>query len=94
MKKVVYNVSYGGFGLSDKAISWLIERGKTKEWCEEVEYNDLYRSDPFLVECIETLGFDAESKYANLEIATIEDNTYSIVETDGVEEVLTPNEIN
>lgn len=91
--KIAYNNCFGGFKLSKAAIQWLIARGKTREWCNSCEYFYNLRHDPLLIECIETLGPNAEGKWSVLAIAKIEGNTFTIVEQGGVGSVITPNDI-
>lgn len=101
--KVVYNTAVcGGIALSEKAVAWLKERG----FKEQVEPNVLYcyldympqltRHDPLLVECVETLGDDANGiggewvkTKVDLHVATIVGNYYYIDDHDGAgEEVI------
>ena len=63
MNKVVYSSDYM-FELSNKAIEWLNSHGKTKDWCYEAAVNYAFRTDPILIECIETLGIEADTKEA------------------------------
>lgn len=78
--KLVINSCYGGFGLSDKALQML---------GIEDEY-DLERNDPKLVEVVETLGEEANSEFAELEVVELPEDTtdYSIEEYDGSETVI------
>lgn len=91
MIKVVYNKSYGGFGLSEKADAWLQARGffykKINGHFEEVD--EIPRHHPLLVECVETLGKEANGQYANLQITEVS-GKYFIDEYDGKEKVITP----
>lgn len=93
MHKIAYNKSDCYFSLSEEAINWLVERGKTREWCLEAEVVNKHRSDPLLIECIETLGPNAEGKWSVLAIAKIEGNIFTIIEQGGMESVITPNDI-
>lgn len=92
MNKVVYSDSYI-FELSDKAIEWLVAHGKTEEWCREVEQNYAFRKDPILIECVETLGADADTRSSDLRIAKIDGDTYAIFDNGKSEYVLTPNDV-
>ncbi len=87
--KVVYNAAVsGGLHLSEKAMDWLKERG--------IQFHeDLPRHLPLLVDCIETLGEEAngsESGWrskAELQVATITGRYYYIDDHDGAgEEVI------
>lgn len=76
--KIVINNCYGGFGLSPKALSILEV---------ESEYS-LERTNPALIECVETLGVEANGSYADLKIVEIPDDIdYIIEEYDGIEHV-------
>lgn len=61
--KVVINVCFGGFGLSEEAHDmYIVESGK----------NEITnRSDPILIDIVERLGTKANDKYAELEIIDI-----------------------
>ena len=75
--KIVFNIAYGGFGLSDKALSMLgIE-----------DEDDLERTDPELVKVVETLGKEANGRCAKLLVFDMPENTtdYVIDEYDGAE---------
>ena len=87
MYKIVYNDCYGGFGLSKKAIMWLEE--KYPDFFD----NKCCRHDPRLIECIETLGKDANASYANLKIEEINGKIYRIEEYDGKETILEPEDL-
>ena len=92
MTKVVYNKSYGGFSLSEKAEKWLEDRGiflRIKDGYFE-EMNHIDRHNPILVECVETLGDEANGKFASLAITEVKDKYY-IEEYDGKETVVTPD---
>lgn len=78
MAKVVYNRKFGGFGLSRKAQDWLRARGVEN-------YQEIPRHDPRLVQCVETLGEQANDESAKLAVA--ESGSYWIDEHDGFETV-------
>ena len=87
--KVVYNACYGGFSLSDAAITryWEIKGGvPTPNW-----YNrDIPRDDPALVQVVEELGDNADGSFANLTIDNIPSGArWRIDEYDGFETVRT-----
>ena len=89
MHKVVINVSYGGFDLSEEAYKLLAAR-KGVEQIRDIELID--RHDPDLVAVVEELGCQrASGDFATLYIEEIEGNQYNINEYDGSETVITPN---
>lgn len=80
--KIVINICYGGFGLSDEALTaYSLLVG------EPIEYElDIGRSDPNLVKVIEELGDKANGRYAKLKIVEIPgDVEWTIEEYDGME---------
>lgn len=86
MHKVVINTCFGGFSLSDKAEKWLSEKGLKFDWSRGIE-----RHNPLLVECVETLGKEANGSCARLAVEIIDSNMYRIDEYDGQESVITPD---
>ncbi len=104
--KVVINVCFGGFHLSDAACARLIElgaryvRAATFEETTEsvfghkylVEAYSIPRHDPLLIQVVEELGKEASGDFSALEVVTIDGNQYSIRENDGAESVYTPKE--
>ena len=104
--KVVINVCFGGFHLSDAACARLIELGaryvraatpaETAESIFEHKYlvadDEIPRHDPLLIQVVEELGSEAASgDYSELQVVTIEGNQYRIGEHDGAESVYTPS---
>tara|TARA_R110000751_G_C13444580_1_gene443361 strand:- start:132 stop:440 length:309 start_codon:yes stop_codon:yes gene_type:complete len=90
--KIIYNNSYGGFGLSDLAKAALLRAGCT----EEEVYNFLYESrhDPRLVHVVETMGPDLVSgPCSRLCVATIPGTKYWVTEYDGMESIDTPDTV-
>lgn len=87
MHKIVINNCYGGFGLSETAQKWL------KDHYGIDDSDELQRHDPRLVECVETLGDEANERCANLIICTIDSNRYRIDEYDGFEFIEVPDSI-
>ena len=80
MRKIVINACFGGFGLSEKAVSILGE-GYAYEW-------DIQRDDPELVRVVEALGEEANGECAQLKVVEIpEDVAWEIKEYDGNEHV-------
>jgi len=76
--ELVINNCFGGFGLSKKAHAWL---GTP---------NTPDRDDPRLVECVRTLGEEANGPDAELDIIEIPDDAtdWEIEEYDGAESVI------
>lgn len=87
--KVVYNNSYGGFMLSDKAIKWLQDTYKLTT----DEIDKLPRHDERLVKCVENLGKTASQKWSKISITEIKGNKYYIKEYDGYETIVEPKDI-
>ena len=89
MTKVVINICYGGFGLSETAWERYVELGGKAE----SEY-DVARTDPILVQVVEELGEKANGMYANLFVEELASGTrYRIQEYDGSESIETENDI-
>lgn len=84
MHKVVINSCYGGFWLSNKAQKWLQEHYNISD------FEELPRHDPRLIECVETLGSEANVQFSELTIVKIPGNKYKIEEYDGLESIITP----
>lgn len=91
MTKIAYNACYGGFGLSDEAMTRYTElTGEdTTNWCR----SDFTRHDPALIQVIEELGEAADGFCAKLRIEEIDGKKYRIDEYDGYESVEQPNDI-
>ena len=80
MRKIVINACFGGFELSEKAVS-LLGEGYAYEW-------DIQRDDPELVRVVEALGEEANGECAQLKVVEIpEDVAWEIKEYDGNEYV-------
>ena len=90
--KLVRNADYGGFYLSRKAEQWLAKRGIYNKYPGIENLYNLPRHEPLLVECVETLGTEAasEPRIAKLEVVIINSPRYYIVDYDGCETVITP----
>lgn len=97
--KVVFNAAVcGGLHLSEKALNWLRERGvdfEVESTRDFGPYVDIPRHNKLLVECIETLGEEAngpENRWtpeAEIRVATIAGRYYYIDSHDGAgEEVI------
>jgi hypothetical protein len=85
MQKVVINVCYGGFGLSEDVMSRYNDlTSKNVEYRWEIE-----RDDPVLIQVIEEVGLEsAGSAYAELKIVEVPDGVkWHIYEYDGMEHV-------
>lgn len=94
MIKVIYNASYGGFCLSQKAINFLKSKGLNVDEYGFINNNfAISRHNAILVECIEIFGPSACSEYSVLKIKKVK-NLYRITEYDGYETVETPESIN
>lgn len=108
MKKVVYNTCHGGFSMSKLATMWLAAKGVdeaveflassesdgTNTWQHYCFYPaSLERHAAVLVECVETLGRDANGDMSNLEIKEVPGDLYRIEEYDGYESVICPEDI-
>lgn len=90
--KIVKNVCYGCYGLSEKALLRLVEiTGKDYIQCQE-EYdlcpNDETRAAPELVQVVEELGNDASDEFAALIVVEIpNDVEWYISDYDGLETI-------
>lgn len=84
--KVIYNACFGGFGLSDKALSLGRQLSGDPNWGDSVA-----RHDPTLVSVVEQLGKEASGNYAALQIAEVS-GPYRIDEYDGAESVTEPSD--
>ena len=82
--KVVINSCYGGFGLSNKALDMYKQLSNKSE----VYAYELDRTDPILIQVVETLGAEADGCYAKLRIIEIPDGIeWEISDYDGMESV-------
>lgn len=86
MHKVVINTCFGIFSLSREAEDWLNINYNIKP----SDYFDLTRHDPRLIECVETLGSEANGPFSELTVVKIPGNKYKIEEHDGLESIITP----
>jgi hypothetical protein len=84
--KIVYNNCFGGFSLSEDAISLLESKGYVGGYYKEIE-----RHNPLLVEVVEELGELCNGMFSELKIHETEEDKYFIFEYDGLETVYTPN---
>lgn len=89
MMQVVYNNQFGGFGLSDEALSLLSERKGVK--LDEYLASELPRHDPDLIKVVSELGSQANTNTSSLTIRGLSSPYYKIVEVDGREKVIEPD---
>lgn len=91
--KVVYSHGFGGFDLTDEAITYIedycISHNIPFPWIEDINLH-IPRHHPALVECVEILGEKAGER---LDIIEIDEDRYWIREYDGDEIIYTPNTI-
>jgi hypothetical protein len=95
MYKVVVNGDYGGWGLSKKAIDWLVKHG-SKHLRFSPQGRGFWegsRHDPLLVERVETLGKAASGELSKIIVVEIATPLYRVDEYDGFETVETPEDI-
>lgn len=97
MNKIVINIycsdEFSKFGLSTKAVDWLIDHGIRSKYPKIRNLNYLPRHEPLLVECVETLGKAASSAYCLLRVVEINDDSYLICMDDGYETVITSKDL-
>jgi hypothetical protein len=109
MAKIVYNVCYGGFSLSDEAVEMYLKlqglnytKVQTRfgyylfqvEGDPDFYSRDIKRHDPILVKVVELLGDKANGACAKLALEEVADGTpYRISEYDGMESVETLGDI-
>lgn len=81
-RKVVINVCYGGFGLSDKGVE-ILAKQKGKDTINEYE---LARDDPLLVELVEKYDQESWGPHSELKVIEIPNHiNWHIAEYDGKE---------
>ena len=83
--KVVVNRCCGGFGLSKEAYEYL-----GLVWDNYgYKYSDYNaRTDKKLIECVETLGYKANGRFADLEVVEIPDDVEWYIDNyDGIETI-------
>ena len=85
--KIVINVRFGGFGLSEKAYKYLGLKWDGYGYAYS-HNDDEERTDIKLVECVEKLGEEASGELAKLKVVEIPDGIdWYIHDYDGVEEI-------
>lgn len=88
--KVVINRCFGGFSLSEKAYEYLGIPWDGYGYALGRDAHNLVkdRTNPKLVECVETLGAEANGWAADLKVVTIPDDVeWYISDYDGLETV-------
>lgn len=85
--EILYNMCFGGFGVSKKALDLFNERsGMDVKYVSELD--DYHRSNPILIDIVRELGDEANDDSSELGIATIPDGYgYWIEDYDGVETI-------
>ena len=80
--KLLINKCYGGFGLSNKAMTrYKAESGNPVAWQWDIE-----RDDELLVKIVEELGKESWGDFSQLEIVNVPDGVkWQIDEYDGME---------
>ena len=75
--KIVINSCFGAFGLSDKALDlYCALKGYQQiDACHEIE-----RNDPFLIQVVEELGFEASDLFSELKVVEIPDDVDWIIQ--------------
>ena len=94
LTKVVYNINYGSFTISPKALTRMQELGFTgnfSEYGDSIWLHDCLRHDPILVQVVEELGKEANGYGSDLRIAEVF-GPYRIEEYDGAETVYEPGD--
>ena len=83
--KIAINKCYGGFTLSEEAYKFL---GLEWDGYGRKYSDDDLRTDPKLIECVETLGEKANGRFSYLTVIEIPDDVdWEIDNYDGVETV-------
>lgn len=91
--KIVINTCYGGFSISKECAKYMASKGhikvqldlKESTFCGGYSYD---RTDPILIEAVETLGKKADGSFARLSIIEIPDDVdYYIDDYDGMESI-------
>ena len=85
-QKVVINRDFGGFGLSQAAVDWMLQNGYTGDTDNISDSID--RDHPLLVACVEALGDNADGDCADLGIVEVPiGSDWQLDEYDGIESV-------
>lgn len=75
MKKIVISTSYGGFGISHKALEFIAERKGLSE-----DQPLITRDDVDLVAAVEQIGSLASGNFADLKVVEIPDDVNWVIE--------------
>lgn len=86
MQRIVINVDFGGFGLSETALSLYRAYAGIKEDDKFYDW-EIDRNDPILIQVVEQMGVDdAGGRYACLKIVEVPDDVeWEVAERDGKE---------
>ena len=87
--KFVVNKCFGGFGLSEKAVKFIKDEMGLD--VDAYDYEDEEkRTAPELIKAVETLGEEANGRFANLKVVNIKDDFTDLYldEYDGNESLL------
>ena len=82
--KVVINACHGGFGLSETAEQLYKEKYNITDpyW----HTHEICRADPYLIQLIEEMGDEVDTRFSKLKIVEIPDDVkWHIGEYDGIE---------
>lgn len=71
----------------------LIDRSSDLFFQHVISDCDMPRYDKDLIDVVETLGDEANGRFAELQVVEIDDDRYRIIEYDGLESVETPSSI-
>lgn len=91
INKVVINICYGGFDLSDLALTALATRKGVN--MDDIDPFSIPRHDADLVAVVEEMGRASWGPFARLSVASVAGNRYRIKEYDGLESIETPKTI-
>jgi hypothetical protein len=88
MQRIVINICYGGFGLSETALNLYRAYAGIKEDDQFYDF-DICRDDPILLQVIDQMGVsECEGNFSRLKIVEIPDGVeWEIAEHDGKEHV-------
>jgi hypothetical protein len=88
--EILYNISYGGWGISDKAMELYKLRNVNYNSMELISDEELSRTDPILIQIYNELGDEMNTKFCKIRIKKIPkkyENYYYISEYDGKESI-------
>lgn len=88
MPKIIINRSYGGYCIHEEAIN-LYKKLKNLPIEEAIYYHNIERTDPVLIQVVETLGDKASCGSSELKIVTVPDDVkWEIEDYGGMERVV------